>query len=394
MSVHDPLERSSRLADTVAASVPDLDPRWREAIATVRRDLFLPDRVWTDTGPVDRSTDEKAWWETAYDDIPVITAMDRAPGREDWPTSSASQPSVVAAMLDLLDPTTGPFLEIGTGTGWNACLLQAATGHEVVSVEIDPDLARAARAACERAGIHPHIVTGDGTLAHPARAPYAAVVATCSVNTVPAAWVEQTRPGGTLLLPWISPWVSYGIARLTRDDDGGATGPFAALGSFMPLRAAAAGYDDDPPPVDHGAPTRERVSDLAPWAVQPEEPEAAFVVGATLPGHRFLTARADGPQPGEWCCTLRVIDATGANWADVDHTRGEDQGPFPVTVHGERDVWADIEDTHDRWTALGRPGPERFGLRVEPDGGQHVWFEDPSGPTWPLSGTDRHAMTA
>ncbi|MGW1997682.1 methyltransferase domain-containing protein [Embleya sp. NPDC001921] len=393
MSVHDPLERAARLADTVAASVPGLDPRWREAIATVRRDLFLPDRVRTDTGPVDRSIDEQAWWDVAYDDIPVITKVDGAPGREDWPTSSASQPSVVAAMLALLDPTTGPFLEIGAGTGWNACLLRAATGREVVSVEIDPDLARSARGACERAGVHPHIVTADGTLGHPSRAPYAAVVATCSVHAVPPAWVEQTCPGGTLLVPWTSPWASYGIARLIRDDDGGATGPFAALGSFMPLRAAAAGYDDSPPPVDHDAPTRERVSDLAPWAVQPEEPEAAFVVGATLPGYRFLTARADDPQPGEWCCTLRVIDATGANRADVDHTRGRDEGPFSVTVHGERDVWADIEHTHARWTTQGRPGPERFGLRVEPDGGQHVWFDDPSGPTWPLPEPAPHAIT-
>ncbi|MGW9213280.1 hypothetical protein ACWGR4_40795 [Embleya sp. NPDC055664] len=259
--------------------------------------------------------------------------------------------------------------------------VRAATGHDVVGVEIDPGLARSARNACERAGIHPHIVTGDGTLGHPSRAPYAAVVAACSVHVVPPAWVEQTRPGGTLLVPWTSPWVSYGIARLTRDDDGGATGPFAALGSFMPLRAAAAGYDDSPPAVEHDAPTRKRVSDLAPWAVQPEEPEAAFVVGATLPGYRSLTARADDPQPGAWCCTLRVIDATGANWADVDHARDRDEGPFVVTVHGDRDVWADIEDVHARWTARGCPGPERFGLEVEPDDRQRVWFESPSGPT-------------
>lgn len=64
MTEHDPLAYARRLADTVAAAVPGLD--WREAVATVRRDLFLPDRIWTDTEPVDHSVDEKAWWEAAY----------------------------------------------------------------------------------------------------------------------------------------------------------------------------------------------------------------------------------------------------------------------------------------------------------------------------------------
>ncbi|WP_235618400.1 hypothetical protein [Embleya scabrispora] len=87
---------------------------------------------------------------------------------------------------------------------------------------------------------------------------------------------------------------------------------------------------------------------------------------------------------------MRVVDATGANWADVDHERGADQGPFAVTVHGDRDVWADIEDVHARWTARGRPEPERFGLAVESDGRQRVWLDSPSGPTW-WSGPAVHA---
>ncbi|MFD5934755.1 hypothetical protein [Streptomyces sp. NPDC060333] len=53
-----------------------------------------------------------------------------------------------------------------------------------------------------------------------------------------------------------------------------------------------------------------------------------------------------------------MVDATGANRAYVHHEQGWGEGPFAVTVHGDRDVWADTEDVHDRWVV--RPGSQRF----------------------------------
>ncbi|WP_159041261.1 hypothetical protein [Streptomyces sp. WM4235] len=53
-----------------------------------------------------------------------------------------------------------------------------------------------------------------------------------------------------------------------------------------------------------------------------------------------------------------MVDATGANRAYVHHEQGWGEGPFAVTVHGDRDVWADTEDVHDRWVL--RPGSQRF----------------------------------
>ncbi|WP_141726977.1 methyltransferase domain-containing protein, partial [Streptomyces niveus] len=67
-------------------------------------------------------------------------------------TSSASMPSVVAAMLRDLDVSDGMrVLEIGTGTGWNAALLAHRLGSgNVVSVEIDAEVVARARAALGR----------------------------------------------------------------------------------------------------------------------------------------------------------------------------------------------------------------------------------------------------
>ncbi len=99
------------------------------------------------------------------------------------PTSSSSQPSLMARMLAQLDVRPGDrVLEIGAGTGYNAALL-AALGAAVTTVELQPEVADAAREHLEAAGIAVagddaaagvppgavRVVTGDG--AAPARRP-------------------------------------------------------------------------------------------------------------------------------------------------------------------------------------------------------------------------------
>lgn len=384
MTSPDAYTDAADLAASVARQVPGLDPVWRQAIADVPRHVFLPDRIWVDGTAVDKGSDPGTWWKAAYDDEPVTTAVDGSPGRETWGTSSASQPTVVARMLRFLDPReAGPFLEIGAGTGWNAALIAYATGAEVTSIEIDPNSAESARRSCAAVGVKVEIVTGDGSFGHPDGAPYGCVMATCAAYGVPHAWVEQTRVGGTIVLPWDSPWVGYGTVVLTKRHDGGAEGRFAGFGAFMPLRHGK-GYDHALPDVHPDAEAHETTGTLPPWAVKADEPDAAFAVGVQLPGYRFLSAHSTDPEPGAWCCATRVIDPTGANWADVLHDRGADEGPFRVAAHGARNVWADIEAAHAWWTAAGKPTPDRFGLTVDPEGTQRVWFDEPEGRSWPL----------
>lgn len=375
---------AAMLAEQVARHVPGLDPIWRQAIANVPRHVFLPDRIWLDDTAVVKGTDPHAWWKAAYDDIAVTTAVDGSPGRETWGTSSASQPTVVARMLALLDPHRGgPFLEVGAGTGWNAALIARATGADVTSIEIDPECAESARRACATAGTRVRIVTDDGSVGHKERAPYGSVIATCAAYGVPPDWIAQTRVGGRIVVPWRSPWVSYGTAVLTKGQNGGAQGRFAPFGAFMPLRRGRT-YEDAWPQIGPEAPCRDRHTALAPWLVKADRPDAAFAIGVQLPDYRFLTARAEDPKPGHWCCSTRVFDATGADRADVTHVLGSDEGPFQVTAHGTRDVWADVEAASTWWVSAGEPAPDRFGLTVEPDGTQRVWHGAPDGAAWPL----------
>lgn len=84
------------------------------------------------------------------------------------------------------------------GTGYNAALLAHRLGAEnVVSVEVDPAVADAARVALDRAGFGAvTVVTGDGVDGYADGGPYDRVLATVAVASVPPSWVAQTCPAG------------------------------------------------------------------------------------------------------------------------------------------------------------------------------------------------------
>jgi protein-L-isoaspartate(D-aspartate) O-methyltransferase len=116
------------------------------------------------------------------------------------PVSSSSQPSLMAEMLQALDVRPGMrVLEIGAGTGYNAALL-AALGAEVVSVDVQPDVAERAAAALDRAGVRGVTVrAGDGyegaSGEHVDR-----VIVTVGVAGVSPHWLAQVR-GGPIVAP-------------------------------------------------------------------------------------------------------------------------------------------------------------------------------------------------
>ncbi|MGQ0777852.1 MAG: hypothetical protein ACT4NY_26155 [Pseudonocardiales bacterium] len=131
--------------------------QWWELLAEVPRDPFIPDIIWVDAIAghpqsgfiaLSKHDDPQRWQELVAGDEPVITQVDEgstALSSTGWsPSSSCSKPSIVADMLDALDVHPGhSVLEIGTGTGWNAALLDRRVGGSgrVVSIEIDPVIA-------------------------------------------------------------------------------------------------------------------------------------------------------------------------------------------------------------------------------------------------------------
>jgi protein-L-isoaspartate O-methyltransferase len=348
------------------------------AIARVPRHMFLPDRVWRRRPgggytEIDRARDPQAWWDVAYADEPVVTRFeDDGVGRR-ISASSASMPTLVAAMLDLLDVGPGDrVLEIGTGTGYNAALLCALVGDDraVTSVEIDPPTAHAAAAALAAAGYAPQLVVADGTTSVPGSAAYDRVESTAAVSRVPYAWVARTRPGGRIVTPWTGGGTGAGyLVALDVDDHGTASGHLGARADFMLATGAT------PPPAADGpaTPRRGRGTALDPRAFA--EPALLTVLGITLPGVTLAVDQDDHDRD-----RVQAWGPGGA-YACATHDPEDDHH---VQAWGAYDLWARVEDTAAWWHDEGHPGTESFGLTVT-EYDQYVWCDAPDAPRWPLA---------
>ena len=108
-------------------------------------------------------------------------------------------PRVEARLLqELAVQPTDKVLEIGTGSGHMAALL-AAQALRVITLEIEPELARQARANLQRAGVHNvEVREADGSRGCAADAPFDVILLSGSVAEIPQALLDQLAPGGRL----------------------------------------------------------------------------------------------------------------------------------------------------------------------------------------------------
>ena len=90
-------------------------------------------------------------------------------------------------------------LEIGTGSGYMAALLAHQAQH-VISLEIQPELARMATDNLRRASIlNVQVREADGARGLPAEGPFDVIVLSGSVADVPLALLNQLKVGGRLV---------------------------------------------------------------------------------------------------------------------------------------------------------------------------------------------------
>ena len=193
-SVSDPFAQPRK--EMVVFQIQNRDitaPDVLDAMNTVPRHLFVP----------------QDYLDQAYEDHPLPIGYGQ----------TISQPYIVALMTEKLKVKRGDkVLEIGTGSGYQAAVL-AHLGVEVYSVEIIPELARAAGERLKKLQYAVQVKQGDGYFGWEEHAPYDAIIVTAAPDHVPQPLAKQLKDGGRLVIP-IGPQGSWQtLWQFTRQGD-------------------------------------------------------------------------------------------------------------------------------------------------------------------------------
>ena len=344
-------------------------PEWRAAFSAVPRELFVSGgfALRTERGLVTYDPEDPGYLEAVYADDSLNTQYDE----HGTATSSSSQPTVMAHMVEALAPVgdTLPVLDLGTGPGYNAALLCHRYGSaRVVSRDVDPALVSAADDHLAAAGYAPTLSVGDGAEGCPDHAPYGALIATYGTGRIPDAWRAQVARGGNIVAA-----LGYGLISLTIGEHGSATGRFLpTLAAFMQART---GPDDAPTPVrsyagrlataeghtygtELPADLNERMPTFLGSLVHPDVLELSMLLeGKTMHGYVH-------PDSQSWARLTPRGDGT----ARLDHG-------------GPRNLWTERAPLLDAWTAAGRPNADAYRLTVHPDGAHELHLGEQA---WPL----------
>ena len=113
-----------------------------------------------------------------------------------------SQPYTVAFQTQLLEvEKNDKILEIGTGSGYQACIL-AQMGARVFTIERHKSLFKKVKEFLPKIGYGSiKVFYGDGFAGLPTFAPFDKILITAAVSHVPKILAEQLKPGGLMVLP-------------------------------------------------------------------------------------------------------------------------------------------------------------------------------------------------
>jgi protein-L-isoaspartate(D-aspartate) O-methyltransferase len=297
-----------------------------------------------------------------YSDHALVTHVSPA-GREGpgLPISSSSQPSLMAQMLEDLQPASGQrVLEVGAGTGYNAALIAEVVGPgRLVAIDVDRNVLSEAwdhlRAFPERRVQLQH---ADGREGFAEGAPYDRIMVTAATADLEPAWLEQLAAGGVLVVPLaLAPGLAYVVRGTVAD--GVFEGALTRPAYFMPLRAEGESGASAPEAAPGGGDLRALPAPWAGWFERrrPRTSWLGFIQALAFFGllrglriHYQTTAHGEavfGVGQGRAVCWLGLRD-----W-QVSGSAGRDLGEV---------VWRAFLDA-------GGPRPTEFRLRASPHGG-------------------------
>lgn len=134
---------------------------------------------------------DETFWTQAYKDI----AFPIGDGQ------TISQPYTVAYQTELLHIKPGDkVLEIGTGSGYQTCIL-LELGAKVYTIERQENLYKRTSQVLPHIGYHAEFFFGDGSKGIAEHAPYDKIIVTAGAPLVPEIMLKQLKIGGILVIP-------------------------------------------------------------------------------------------------------------------------------------------------------------------------------------------------
>jgi len=167
---------------------------------------------------------DSSFLEFAYEDKPFPIGAGQ----------TISQPYTVAFQTELLKiQKNDKVLEVGTGSGYQACIL-AKMGAKVFSIERQKSLFQKIKKLLPEMDYTIKVFYGDGYKGLPPFAPFDKILVTAAAPYIPQPLIEQLKPGGILVVPVGEGDVQI-MHRIIKDAEGNLITEHHGTFRFVPL---------------------------------------------------------------------------------------------------------------------------------------------------------------
>lgn len=184
------------------------DERVLEAVGRVPRHVFL----------------NSSFLEHAYED----KAFSIGSGQ------TISMPSTVAFQTQALSLEKGmKVLEIGTGSGYQACVL-AEMGAKVFTIERQRKLFAATKQLLSEFAYGIKCFIGDGNAGLPTYAPFDRIIITAGAPEIPQNLINQLKPNGVMVVP-LNVGDEERMLRIVKNEDGEIVKEELGVFHFVPM---------------------------------------------------------------------------------------------------------------------------------------------------------------
>ena len=203
----------------------------QQLVKQLRAGGFTDERVLAAINEVPRHVFlDSSFVEFAYSDQPFSIGSGQ----------TISQPSTVAMQTQLLNVSSGmKVLEVGTGSGYQACVL-AAMGAKVFSIERQRNLYFRTKEILEQLPYRVKTFLGDGYEGLESYKYYDRVIITAGAPFIPPKIVEQMKLGGIMVIPMDNPnGDGQTMVRITKTEGGLVREEFGSF-KFVPMLSGTA----------------------------------------------------------------------------------------------------------------------------------------------------------